>query len=205
MISSNLIFGEWAISAARLQELARIYEAYLTGKEVELSTYNYQLFPGRPPIYKMISDNTAQINIHGTISKQLDPLMLSLGAVSTINIAKHFLQCLRTSHIKEIVFNIDSPGGQVPGTQSLANLIYENRGLKPIYAICDGEMLSAGYWIGAAADKILLAAETNEVGSIGVLSQIRQSKKENPDYQITDVTEGKYKAAHSPDKEDNAI
>lgn len=79
--------------------------------------------------------------------------------------------------IDALVLKIDSPGGQVYGTQSLADAI---RGCgKPVVALCDdGLMCSAAYWLGSAASAILATHETCEIGSIGVMaSWLDESEK----------------------------
>jgi len=70
-------------------------------------------------------------------------------------------------NVEGILLDIDSPGGQVDGTQALADLIYSARGQKPIIANIDGTAASAAYWIASAADEIFMN-ETGLVGSIGV-------------------------------------
>lgn len=202
MISINLFQETWCISSSILIELSDIYQAYLEGRDVDFKAFNLTLFPAKPPLFEMCNESTARINIIGPIVKHQDPLFISIGSVSSIKIAEHFLQCLRTEYIKEIILNVDSPGGLVSGIQALANLIYESRGVKPILAICDGQMLSAGYWIGAGADKIYIASETVKVGSIGAISKLKGRRNQpDSDVEVTEFVVGKYKHCESPHRE----
>lgn len=69
--------------------------------------------------------------------------------------------------VRAIVFDFDTPGGIVTGTQEFADLVYAARGTKPITAFIAGMGASAGYWLASAADDVVIA-ETAEAGSIGV-------------------------------------
>jgi signal peptide peptidase SppA len=71
--------------------------------------------------------------------------------------------------VAAIVFDIDSPGGEVAGLFDLVDEIYEARGAKPIYAIANESAYSAAYAIASAADEVYLP-RTGGVGSIGVIA-----------------------------------
>jgi ClpP class serine protease len=74
--------------------------------------------------------------------------------------------------VQSIVLHIDSPGGQVGGVAELAAHI-KNRITKPVVAYVGDMGASAAYWIASAADMII-ANETAEVGSIGVVMTMRR-------------------------------
>lgn len=73
--------------------------------------------------------------------------------------------------VKSIVLWIDSPGGQVDGTEALANTVKSLK--KPVVAYTDGLMASAAYWIGSSADEIISQGSNNgwneTIGSIGTM------------------------------------
>jgi capsid assembly protease len=73
---------------------------------------------------------------------------------------------------QSIVLHIDSPGGQLGGVAELAAHI-KNRITKPVVAYVGDMGASAAYWIASAADMII-ASETAEVGSIGVVMTMRR-------------------------------
>ena len=68
-----------------------------------------------------------------------------------------------------IFLNIDSPGGTVQGTAQLAETIYKGRGRKPILAFANGSMTSRCLLDRKRADQIILADQTTQTGSIGVV------------------------------------
>lgn len=70
-------------------------------------------------------------------------------------------------NIKGLIFTIDSGGGTVAGTQSLANVIKSID--KPTVTLVEDLMCSAAYWIGSSADYILANTDTARIGSIGTM------------------------------------
>jgi protease-4 len=66
------------------------------------------------------------------------------------------------------VLDIDSPGGQVDGTEELAQAVALSG--KPVVAYIDGLGASAAYWIASQASSIFInSASTAYAGSLGVL------------------------------------
>lgn len=91
------------------------------------------------------------------------------GGTSYEEIRDEFRAAVNDPNVKAIVFDIDSPGGEVAGVFDLVDEIYQARGTKPIYAVANEDAYSAAYAIASAADKIFLS-RTGEVGSIGVMA-----------------------------------
>lgn len=102
---------------------------------------------------------------------------------------------LSNADVKRIKLDIDSPGGSVLGVSDLAEYIYTQRTVKPIYAYVNSMAASAAYWIAAACSKIILASETTLTGSIGVVAVHVDSSKLEADcgVKITEIVAGKYK------------
>lgn len=70
-------------------------------------------------------------------------------------------------NIDAIIFDMDSPGGMVDGTQTFADAIKSTT--KPTIAIInDGMSASAAYWLASQCDEIYVSRKTDMVGSIGV-------------------------------------
>jgi ClpP class serine protease len=85
---------------------------------------------------------------------------------------------LQSKEVRSIIFYIDSPGGQVTGVQELASLIYESRAIKPIKGYVYGQGASAAYNIVSATSEII-SADTAIVGSIGVLSAVKDTREKD--------------------------
>jgi len=99
-------------------------------------------------------------------------------------IRQGFQEALADPKVDAIVFDIDSPGGEVAGCFDLCDEIYNARGQKPIYAIANERCFSAAYAIASAADKIYLT-RTAAVGSIGILAVHADQSKLNEKIGIT--------------------
>lgn len=78
-----------------------------------------------------------------------------------------FRQAMGDPAISAVVFDFDSPGGDVVGVPELAAEILAARGPKPIKAVSTGEMESAAFWIASAADEVIVSPSAS-AGSIGV-------------------------------------
>lgn len=71
--------------------------------------------------------------------------------------------------VSGIVLEINSPGGEVDGTELLGEIVAQSQ--KPIVAYVAGMAASAAYWVASQCREIIMESETSsEVGSIGVLS-----------------------------------
>jgi len=70
-------------------------------------------------------------------------------------------------NISGILLVVDSPGGQVAGTDLLAEAI--GNAPIPVVAFIDGLAASAAYWIISGADKIIASSELDRIGSIGTM------------------------------------
>lgn len=104
-----------------------------------------------------------------------------MGMVSHDRIAYATKQAMNAPEIKQIVFDINSPGGQVAGTPELAALIRKAGESKATYAFTDYMMASAAVYAGIQAREVYLTP-TAKIGSIGtiigVLDNSEQMKKE---------------------------
>jgi capsid assembly protease len=135
----------------------------------------------------------------GTIIPRADLFSEMSGAVSAERFSRAFRAALNDEDVSAIVIDIDSPGGQVGGVPELAAEIYRARGKKPITAVANTLAASAAYWIGTAADE-LVVTPSGEVGSIGVVA-IHEDisgllEKEGVDVSL--ITAGKYKVEGNP-------
>ncbi|MGA0558299.1 S49 family peptidase [Larkinella sp. VNQ87] len=98
--------------------------------------------------------------------------------------------------VSAIVLELNSPGGQVDGTEYLGEVIRQSQ--KPVVAFVAGMAASAAYWIASQARLIVMESETSsEVGSIGVLAMHVDASKayEKEGYKVTIV-----RSSGSPDK-----
>jgi signal peptide peptidase SppA len=139
------------------------------------------------------------IPVVGTIIPRGNMMLESSGAVSVQRITAQFRAALADPEVSSILFDVDSPGGQVSGIEELASEIYEARGQKPIVAVANGLAASAAYWLASAAEE-LAVTPSGEVGSIGVFAihEDFSAALEKAGIDINLIFAGKYKGEGNP-------
>ncbi|HHN8366737.1 S49 family peptidase [Morganella morganii] len=115
-----------------------------------------------------VLEGVAVIPVYGTLVQKLGTLRPYSGMTGYDGIRRVFLTAVNDPEVKGICLDIDSPGGEVAGCFDLVDLIYAERGKKPIHAILSENAFSAAYAIASAADKIYVP-RTGGVGSVGVI------------------------------------
>lgn len=121
--------------------------------------------------------NVGVIHISGIVSRHADMLasFFGLGSAAIENIAKDFQSLLDNEEVNSIILDFDTPGGAITGVNELAEIIYNARGIKPIKAYVTGMACSAGYFLAAACDEIII----DEMGSVGSIGVMRVVSKQN--------------------------
>ncbi|MEI7983411.1 MAG: S49 family peptidase, partial [Bacteroidota bacterium] len=98
-------------------------------------------------------------------------------------------------NIKSIVLVVDSPGGQVTGTDLLSEAIKNSS--TPVVAYIEGMAASAAYWIISGASKIIASSDLDRIGSIGTMLMVEDLK---PALEAMGVKFHEVYASLSPDK-----
>lgn len=127
------------------------------------------------------------------------PILPRGGAMSAEGIAARVRAATAREDVKAIVLDIDTPGGAVAGIQEAAQAIREARVVKPVVAVANTLMASAGYWLGSQASEIV-ATPSAELGSIGVIMVPLDFSKvaEREGIKATFIHAGKHKAERHP-------
>lgn len=166
---SKLIGSRWAIRqedaelmASSDLEFTKNEDGYRTARK-EDGTLNLV------NTISMVGD-VAVIRVDGPLSYRDNESAYWWGEDTYSSVEAAFDKCLADSSVKGIIFDINSPGGEVNGCADLANKIFESRGSKPygIVSRTGGMMCSAAYWLGSSCEKVY-TAENGTLGSIGVL------------------------------------
>lgn len=118
---------------------------------------------------------------------------------STELVGEWFDAAMADSSVGAVVFDIDSPGGDVFGTPELAAKIYNARGKKPIVAVANAYAGSAAFYLGSAAEEFVVTP-SGEVGSLGVIVRHMDVSKqaEEKGVRVTHVYAGKHKSEGNP-------
>lgn len=194
----DILNAPWALIPAKKVEIDGIYRTHLRGEKINLELVEAAIgkpLNSQPKGYDIREGGVAVLPVDGVIAKRMNLFTRISGGVSSVQVGQDLKDALANPDVKAVVLHIDSPGGAVDGTQELANMIFESRGDKPIVALADGLMASAAYWVGAAADRVLMTSDTTQVGSIGVVAtHVDESQAEAKDgYKTTEITAGKFK------------
>ena len=89
------------------------------------------------------------------------------GDAGTMTNARRMKEAMDSPNIDAVVLRINSPGGEVYGTDTLGKTIAEAK--KPVVAVIeDGMAASAAYWIASQANEIYATNDISKIGSIGV-------------------------------------
>lgn len=120
--------------------------------------------------YYELVNGTAFIPVEGTLVQKLGGLDPWSGQCGYDQIERKLGEAMNDPNVKRMLFEIDSPGGEVSGCFALADKIYQasaRNGGKPIYAYANEMACSAAYALACVCDKVFMP-ETAVVGSVGV-------------------------------------
>lgn len=186
----------WAIMPEKLAEITAIVLSRADGDRLTAAEIEARVNAARSNSQRI--ENAGQaiavLSLVGTIIPRGNMFAESSGAVSCQRFAHSFRQMIADPDVGHIVIDIDSPGGSVGGVVELAEEIFNARGQKPITAVANGLAASAAYWIGTAADE-LVVTPSGSVGSVGVYAAHQDISKwlEEEGVDISLISAGKYK------------
>lgn len=202
----DVLSSPWAILPDRLEQIHAIYDAKVRGESPDLEALEARL--GRPLANERqqayeVRDGAALIPLQGVLGRRMNLMSNMSGGTSTELFARDVQSAVNDPEVQSIVLLVDSPGGTVAGTQSAASVVMAARGSKPIAAFVEGTMASAAYWIGSAADVVVLDSSTAQVGSIGVVATHTDISRmeEASGIKTTEIVAGAYKriaSQHGP-------
>ena len=105
------------------------------------------------------------------------------------------------SAVRGVLLDIDSPGGTVAGIPELAAEIrdFESVTGKPVWALADGTMASAAFWLASGAHSVFATPSAN-VGSIGVYTVLQDLHRaaDAQGVEVHVVSTGPHKGAGEP-------
>jgi len=149
--------------------------------------------------YDIVGDGVAVIGVKGTLVQRNYWLRPDCGMTGYDGIRHNVAHAMVNPDVKRIVFDIDSPGGEVAGCFDLVDYIYSLRGVKPMGAILSEMAYSAAYAIASATDRIYVP-RTGGVGSVGVVTMHVDLSKamDKEGWKVTFITYGDHKAEGNP-------
>jgi signal peptide peptidase SppA len=153
----------------------------------------------RPAQFKEKYGVVSVIPMRGVITHRESQRQQIFGGTSIERLRAQFRESLRDSSVLAIVFDVDSPGGEVSGTPELALEIPRARAKKKTVAVANGKALAGAYWLASSAEE-LVVTESGSVGSIGIYAEHQDLSKalEKEGVRITLISAGKYKTDGHP-------
>ena len=198
LITDAVLNMPWAILPAKLADILGVlyskeHGELLTDEKLEAKVEAVNNADKR----YIVEDEIAIVPIFGILSKRFNIISALSGGTSYELLEKDIKMALSDNDVKALLLDVDSPGGSIDKMTDVTDIIYNARnGSKPIMAFCDGLCASAAYHISSAADCIVAANSTTQVGSIGVVTapHLDYSKRyARDDIKVTTFFAGRYK------------
>ncbi len=169
-VLSALLSTRWAITEEKLRLLIEIAHRAHQGEQLAKEIQALEKVEGRPireDSSVTIRNGIATVPLVGPMFRYANLFTRMSGATSTELFIRDALDALTNPQVRALIVAINSPGGEVDGTQEAAQLLYEGRSVKPVVAHIDGDGASGAYWMASAASRIV-TGRTSILGSIGV-------------------------------------
>jgi len=140
-------------------------------QEILESVQINEVVDGKIPPMAVDIDGVAHIPIQGMLTNHVSPSAGFFGeSITTFEfLSTAIAQAEASEHVEEIVFEINSGGGEVDGLEAVANAIFNTT--KHTTARVHGMAASAAFWLASQTDRIIATGRTSSVGSIGVAAE----------------------------------
>jgi len=149
----------------------------------------------------IVADGVAVIPIHGVMVKR-SQIWSGWWSSRVIVGSDHWSQVIgdfvNRTDIETLVFDFDTGGGQVSGTERLAEAIWKaQQAGKRTIAVANEFCASAGLWAASQCERIVIPA-TGSIGSLGVFMIHMDDTKALAEwgFEKTTIHRGKYKGLH---------
>lgn|GEM_PF-2779931 len=146
----------------------------------------------------IVADGVALVPIHGVMVKRSQiwhGWYSSRVIVGSDHWSVMIHDLINRTDIETLVFDLDTGGGQVAGTERLGDAIYKARMAgKRTIAVCNEFCASAGLWAASQCEHVVIPA-TGSIGSLGVYTIHMDNTKAWQEYGLekTVIHRGKYK------------
>lgn len=154
----------WLITERGWESIHRLVSERILSPKGERPTED--IWGDEMPVMK-IQNGTAIIPVEGVISRKVSMIEKQCGATDVLDISDDIAKAMADYSVRNIVFDVNSPGGGVSGVPELAEQIAQANKTKKVVAYANDQMCSAAYWICAGC-RAIYASPSSDVGSIGV-------------------------------------
>lgn len=177
---SQLLRGVWLIEPGFAQAALPQVERILKGESAQANDNGNE---PKPETFLAVAQGGSQVQSFdnaGTAPKGAiavidiaGPTMKydSCAAEGTMSMAAKITAAANHPNISAIILRADTPGGQVFGTDTLAEAV-ATAAVPVLTWVNDGLLASAGVWGTVASDEIYASRVTDKIGSIGVFQTL---------------------------------
>lgn len=142
------------------------------------------------------------LSLYGPMFPKANLMTKLSGATSLEDFSNDLTSLVENDAVKQIVLEIDSPGGSAFMVSETGTTIRKAREKKPIYAIANPVAASGALWLASQATKFYVT-ESGKVGSLGVYTvhEDISAADEKLGRKVTYISAGEYKTAgneHEP-------
>lgn len=159
----------WAMEETKLLAIVDLLAMQADGVKFEAEEIEARIAPATAAAVARRDGAVAIVPLRGIISPRASmvPTSSSGGGTTAEGFATAIDQVADDDRVKAIIVDADTPGGNVLGVDEASATLAAVKGRKPIVVQVTGNLASAGYWIGASADEIVVSP-SSAVGAIGV-------------------------------------
>jgi signal peptide peptidase SppA len=200
----DLLNQPWAITPEKLEAMCEVYDRRMSGVKlddaaIKAAIGNVSLGNSDSEDPYTVKDGIAVIQVNGVLAKKMNLFTAISGGMSTQMLTQAVVDADADPMAHSILVVIDSPGGEVDGTQQLAAALANCT--KPTCAWIDGMAASAALWIATQCDSIYAASDTSQAGSMGVILKHTDMSKANDasGKKVTYIQSGKFKSLGNSD------
>lgn len=201
----TLLCQPWAILPSAGDLVWDVYNKWSNGETIDIAALEAARgapLPGPQRVVHENRDGIVIITASGVLSQRINLMQDVSGGTSTELLARDIQAAADDKKISGILLKIDSPGGQVSGTQAAAAALYRARQIKPTATLVDEQAASGGVWIASAAKRVFMASPTAVAGHIGVAMRHVDTSEAQREAGIktTHIYAGRYKRIDNPDE-----
>jgi signal peptide peptidase SppA len=159
----------WAMEESKLLAIVDLLAMQAEGVKFSAEEIEARISPQTAAAVARREGAVAVVPLRGIISPRASGVQNSStgGGATAESFAESIEQMADDDGVKAIVVDADTPGGNVLGVDEASAAVAAVKGRKPIVVQVTGNLASAGYWIGASADEIIVSP-SSAVGAIGV-------------------------------------
>jgi signal peptide peptidase SppA len=158
----------WNLTPSMMAVIAGILAQRIAGEPVDRDEIEAALV-NRKNLPQPRQGSVAVIPVMGVLAPRMNLFSEMSGGTTYSQLTAQLRAAVNDKTVKQIVLDVDSPGGSVAGNEEFAHEVMRARTKKPVIAQAQFTMASAAYHLAAGATEIV-AAPSARIGSVGTYS-----------------------------------